>query len=309
MSQTRWQGFSAWQLENEALRVVIVPQLGGRIASIYDKRASYEWLAGPTRPVRPRTYGDTFTEHDLSGWDEMFPTINMCPAPHDDSVQLPDHGEVWALPWEIVARQVDSITLKVAGRALPYTLTRQATLQADGLHLSYTVENHGPEAMPFLWAAHPLFNADEDTRIQLPAAVKQVVNVAAHPSLGAADRLLDWPEASLNDGTKRDLRRIGAATLRDYRKVYTLPHQPMASAALQQQSIQRELRLDWDSRIAPYLGIWVDEGTHTRKSTIALEPASGYYDSLAFAIEQGRVAQVEAGQQAHWSLTLTLAAL
>ena len=30
----------------------------------------------------------------------------------------------------------------------------------------------------------------------------------------------------------------------------------------------------------PYLGLWIDEGCYNTVSTVALEPASGYFDSL-----------------------------
>jgi len=55
------------------------------------------------RPFKPVAYGAVFVDQDMSGWDEMFPTINACtyPAPSPYAgITLPDHGEVWVLPWE-----------------------------------------------------------------------------------------------------------------------------------------------------------------------------------------------------------------
>ena len=101
MNTGDWHGFTGYVLENNALRVVIVPALGAKIVSLVDKVAGHEWLAPPTNPVRARDYGDSFIAHDLAGWDEMFPTIVACPSPHDPAVMLPDHGEVWALAWEV----------------------------------------------------------------------------------------------------------------------------------------------------------------------------------------------------------------
>lgn len=296
-----WHGFDAWQMENDGVRVVIVPALGAKIVSLVDKAADHEWLAPPTNPVQARTYGDTFTDHDLAGWDEMFPTIVECPSPHDASVTLPDHGEVWALPWEVVEQSASAQTLRVRGVALNYTLTRTATLLDDGLRLDYTLENQTGQALPFLWAAHPLFNADQHTFIELPG-VERVVNVMDDPALGAIDTLLDWPAATLANGLRRSLNVVGPASNRDCRKFYAPPEQPLAAASLRQGDSGRGLYMRWDAAIAPYVGVWIDEGTYTRTTTAALEPGSGYYDSLALALRNQRVATVAAGEQVGWWL-------
>jgi galactose mutarotase-like enzyme len=306
MTTVQWQGFDAWQMENEQIRVVIVPALGAKIASLVDKTAGYEWLAPPTNPVRERRYADVFTDHDLAGWDEMFPTISMCPSPHNRAIELPDHGEVWALSWEVLSQSPQLIKLQVQGRALDYLLTRTASLLEDGFRLEYTLENLNGKPFPFLWAAHPLFNADSSTVIELPPEITRVINVAERPDLGGVDAPLSWPAAALANGGEKRLDRVGDASRKDSRKVYVPPEQPVDSACLYQESIGRRLCLRWDSGVAPYLGIWVDEGTYTRPSTAALEPASGYYDSLALAQQNQRAAIAPISGPVQWWLDVRL---
>jgi hypothetical protein len=132
--QTKWHDLSAWALESDALKVVIIPGLGAKIASLFDKRTGYEWLVGPMRSPKLVNYGASFTEQDMGGWDEMFPTINACryPAPGEYAgISLPDHGEVWALPWEVVSVDCTILNLSVEGEALPYRLTRRTSLNAN----------------------------------------------------------------------------------------------------------------------------------------------------------------------------------
>jgi galactose mutarotase-like enzyme len=301
MNTIDWHGFTGYVLENEHLHVVIVPALGAKIASLVDKAANHEWLAPPSHPVRAREYGDTFTDHDMAGWDEMFPTIVACPSPHDPSVTLPDHGEAWALAWDVLSAAENWLELQVQGRALPYQLTRITRFEDEQLKLLYELINLSQVAIPFLWAAHPLFNADEHTRIALPEEVTQVVNVADHPLWGAPDRLLDYP---LTAGIAQPLNRVGDPSRKDYRKYYVPPEQSVSSAALVQEDIGRRLHLSWDSAVAPYLGVWVDEGTYSRGTTVALEPASGYYDSLALAMHNRRVAVLPPGGRVSWRLTV-----
>ncbi|MFN8528865.1 MAG: hypothetical protein U0670_09665 [Anaerolineae bacterium] len=192
MTSFDWHGYPAWKFENQALSIVIVPALGAKIASLIDKSTGHEWMASPTRPIRPRQYGDDFAEHDLSGWDEMFPTIDGCPSPHDPALMLPDHGEVWALPWDISAQNEDSITLQVRGRALDYILTRKTTVKPTGVRLEYTATNHSGRDLPYLWAAHPLFNG-VNVRVGLPLSIRQVIAVD-HRYIPVLPTVLDWPQ-------------------------------------------------------------------------------------------------------------------
>ena len=113
-SPTTWHDIAALVLENETIRTVVVPTMGAKIVSLLDKRTGTEWLAGPgERPFRPSAYGATFDQQDMSGWDEMFPTITACPYPAPGAytgAPLPDHGEVWAVPWTTQRRTLAAKT-------------------------------------------------------------------------------------------------------------------------------------------------------------------------------------------------------
>ncbi len=58
-------------------------------------------------PAMPTSIGD----YDIGGFDECLPTISAClyPEPPFAGVMMPDHGEVWALPWkyEIQGEELD----------------------------------------------------------------------------------------------------------------------------------------------------------------------------------------------------------
>ncbi|MFZ4813925.1 MAG: hypothetical protein ACOYL5_05265 [Phototrophicaceae bacterium] len=306
MTLVDWHGYPAVQLENNQVQVVIVPELGAKIASLVDKTADHEWLAPPTHPVRPRVYGDPFTEHDLAGWDEMFPTIDPCPSPHDPAVMLPDHGEVWAQPWQGLDPK-DTLHLSVVGKALPYHLKRSAWLEGTTLVLSYHAENLSAAPMPYLWAAHPLAAVDAHTQIVLPDAVHEVIQVLDnHDIWGAAGTRYTWPNATTADGRVWDLRAVGEATLHDCRKFYIPPESSIDWAMLRQRDTGAFLRLSWDKNALPYLGIWIDEGTYSRFSTIALEPTNGYFDALDRAYTAGRCAVLPPHGSAYWELQLTV---
>lgn len=324
---TTWHGISAWALENVAARVVIVPEMGAKIVSLFDKRAGHEWLVGPMpgRAVRPVAYGAPFTEQDMAGWDEMFPTIAACAYPGSGphhGAPLPDHGEAWALPWEVSAAAEGALTLTLRGRALPYRLTRTAALgragsegphaarsaAADTLTLYYTLENFGDEPMPYMWAAHPQFLAGADCRVILPPEVTEVVNTAGpEAGWGPREGRFGWPEATAPDGSRMRLDEVGPAELGRSRKFFALPHVRPSWVEVRKAEAGCRLRLEWDPAETPYLGLWVDEGMINSEAVVAPEPTTGWYDDLALAWRKGEVTVVPPRGIRRWTLVVRLA--
>lgn len=309
---TEWHAQPAWALEDEAARVVIVPSLGAKIVSIYDKRLSFEWLVGPQRPLQPVIYGSSFVAQDMSGWDEMFPTINACDYPLPGEYAggfLPDHGEVWSLPWQVESQEAAGLVLRVDGVALPYCLRRRAALVSPGvLLLEYQLENTGIAPFAYLWAAHPQYVAGEHTAIVLPESATQVINVLPGEVWGAAGERYPWPHPRSKDGRLWELERIRSADNHDCRKFYLPPESPIPWAALVNQHLGCSLRMEWSPAELPYLGIWVDEGTYNPQAVVALEPSNGYYDSLDVAIRNRRVSIIEGGTRHAWSLVVRFGA-
>lgn len=310
---TTWHGLDAWTLENDGMKAVVVPQVGAKIVSLYDKRIGHEWLVPSWRALQPLTYGARFVDQDMSGWDEMFPTIDACDYP-DQGVylgrRLPDHGEVWALPWALMHHQDGEVTLAVSGAVLPYQLQRTASLQEQNvITLDYSLKNNGDAPFFYLWTAHPQFAVEADTLIQLPSNVTRVVNVLESSRWGAPDKIYAWPEAIALDGKTYRLDKIGPASRQEYRKFYLLPEHSVNWAALVNHRLGCSIRLDWSAEQLPYLGIWVDEGAFNPLATAALEPSNGYYDSLSRAFHNRRISKIQPGEIVHWSLRLSLLAV
>src|SRR5690349_486482 len=71
------QGFKAYQLTNELVRVAVVPELGARLISLKDLRTGREWLWHPTAELKlfRNELGHKFENSPLVGLDECLPTI------------------------------------------------------------------------------------------------------------------------------------------------------------------------------------------------------------------------------------------
>jgi galactose mutarotase-like enzyme len=283
-------------LRSDDLEVVVLPRRGAKIASLRHRALRREWLEQPAGDLdHPPAYGSAFADADMFGWDEMLPTIDASSYPDGEhrGVPLPDHGEVWALPWE-TRPAGETLVCSTGGRALPYRVTRTMRVQDARLQLEYELSATGTAPLWLLWAAHPQFAADtRSTRIVLPADVRQLLNV--WPSL--EPERVEWPSPELESTPGLP----GGAG----RKFYALPDAKIGSAGL----IDADgswLRLTWDPALVPYLGIWVDNGAYARHPVIALEPATGFYDDLARAVSNHRVPQVHPQRPLRWSLEVSL---
>src|SRR5512132_4164736 len=128
-----WQynGCRVLRLENELLRVDILPEIGGWIWSLYHKPEDREYLWHNPRikpaVVPPGTgYDDVFA----GGWDELFPSDSR--LEYEGEV-YPDHGEYWTTQFDWSVEQAgQSVTLYLRGEGpvTPTRMERWITLEA-----------------------------------------------------------------------------------------------------------------------------------------------------------------------------------
>ncbi|MEI7911343.1 MAG: hypothetical protein WCK77_17050 [Verrucomicrobiota bacterium] len=94
------QGFTVPVLQNAAVELAVVAELGAKVISLVNRTSGREWLWHPPGALalfrnRP---GDDFATSTITGWDECLPTIAPC---EHHGRALPDHGEVWSVPWQL----------------------------------------------------------------------------------------------------------------------------------------------------------------------------------------------------------------
>jgi hypothetical protein len=93
-----FRGLQALVLDNGLVRVVILPELGGKIWELRDLTTGRQFLwqnprIQPTKVQFAAGYDDQF----FGGWDELFP--NDVPEALRGE-EFPDHGETWTLAWQ-----------------------------------------------------------------------------------------------------------------------------------------------------------------------------------------------------------------
>lgn len=298
-----YRDIACMDLENESLLVKVIPSAGGKIQSIFDKRAQAEILYQTEREtfVRPY-YGMSFDESDLSGFDDMFPTILPCCYPEGtwQGTGLPDHGEVWSLPWAYSV-QGDALLLSCHGVKLPYLLKKTVTFsKPDAVSISYRAVNLSPFPLKFIWAAHPLVNIDETSEVLLPADVKEIFHTydgAGQPN--AFGRIGIWADEKGRYGT------IGNPQEERCGKFYALGKLKKGECAIYSVKTQRYVKFSFPIDQVPYLGFWFNwDGYAIRQKNMALEPCTGAPDAIDIANRYGWISEIPPDGAYEWSLEI-----
>ena len=161
-----WHGESAVRLTSPTISLIILPERGAKIASLRD-RDGYEWLARPApgnlTSAKP---GDRFATAEMCGWDEIASNIS--------AGMIPDHGEVWAIPWTVV--QADATMLETEAAGHNFRMLRRINLLHDGFTLDYRATSTAGSS-EFLWAAHPQFTAPVGTTINMPDRIRRMSGI------------------------------------------------------------------------------------------------------------------------------------
>jgi galactose mutarotase-like enzyme len=327
---TTTAGIAAAAKENVLIRagdcsLSILPKVGGKIASIQFR--GHELLQPPLAPLAERTRSMPFDASDASGWDECLPSVAACqvrlPAPNEPHSQpglaaVPDHGDLWRVPWTILDQAPDSVTLAGACFSLPLTLERKLRLAEidNGVRLSleYRLTNTGTLAVPWSWAAHPLLSAAFGDRIVLPESIHTLrLEGSGGNRLGVNGDEIQWPIAQQSDGSHTDLSAVAAPDSGIGDKLFAGPMHPAdAWCALERPSVGVRITVSFDADTTPYIGLWIcyggwPERPGPKQVCVALEPSTAPVDSLATPGPWNR--SLAPGASASWPMQVDLETL
>ncbi len=131
--------FDTWVLENEFLRVTLLPEYGGRILSMVYKPTGHEQLYQNPLGVPYQIDTNIFFFNWLMVYGGIFPTFPE-----------PEHGKTWFLPWdfEVVEQSADSITVSMSftdSEDYPF-VPRQYDGDATGLEVTFLITLEGGRA-------------------------------------------------------------------------------------------------------------------------------------------------------------------
>ena len=142
----------------------IRPERGGRITSLrLDGEELLDQGIGVDQPT-----ANGFVAGGAWGWDEMVPNVEATDT-------LPDHGEAWRAPWEVLHDHATTVVMRASGRLVPWELTRTIELR-DVVRVSYVYRNVGDAPHLAYWCAHPLFKYQDGMEMGMPPIAEGMSN-------------------------------------------------------------------------------------------------------------------------------------
>lgn len=269
----------AIQLENDYINVIVLPRLGGKIASYYHKAKSFEALYQNTSDQYGNPNIDSkFSEFTPSGFDDCFPTIEKGPGTYGDKlITYPDHGETWYSVFDYVINE-DYIELTFNGSVLPYNLVKRISIKDYKLKLSYEITNRGTHIIDNFYTLHALFNCEEDMIINFPTSTKEVINVGPYERLGDIGTIHRYPKTTSINGEDFYLNKIQPASSFKYEKYYDINQVTSGHCSYTYPSHSLSVNIDYDPVKLPYIGFYVSQNEFAYNC--AIEPSNGFYDSM-----------------------------
>lgn len=310
ISNSTYKDQPAVTLQSESMRAQFLPSIGGKMSSLTDTASGFDVLMHrPGDAYRMQPYAGVYVDGECSGLDDMFPTIEACHYERFPwrGTELPDHGEVWSLPWSHAVED-EQLRMTVHGVRLPYRLDKTVRFAgARTLRIDYTLSNLSPFPFDYMWVAHPILTMDEDSRLILPEGTKRIVSVfSSGGELGAHGDEFDWPIATLPNGQQRDLSRMAPKSTARAAKYWVKGPMTEGWCALTYPSRKLKLTLDFPIETVPYLGILPNEGVGDLYNMF-LEPATASFDRPDDALKRGQCPQIAGNSSVVWHLAISIA--
>jgi galactose mutarotase-like enzyme len=321
LESTRMNDWDAVVLANDAMELIVLPELGGKILSLTSRATGRNWLwQNPYLKLRrPPAEVSSYGPYDLGGWDEVFPTVDPCHVLNSawSARPLTDHGELWCRPWQILEAKCArdepaTLVMSVDGLDLPCYFERTLRLSAGSgvLTADYKLENRSDAPMPFIWAAHPLVAIEPGDSVHLPIGTRMTSTARLNMELAPERDSFTWPSATLADGKQIDLSQVPDANAGYAVKLFAENVQ-LGSVEVGHARSGERLRFKFDPAEISNVGIWMNFGAWSGANTspyfnVGIEPTSCSSDNLERAFLCGQASMLQPGETRRWRLSVQL---
>ncbi|MGJ8586266.1 MAG: hypothetical protein ACSHXD_19415 [Marinosulfonomonas sp.] len=265
-------------LENDTVKLVVMPSLGARVVELCDKRTGRNWLTTGS-DITKTLDATTFGGEQSIGWDECFPSIAQTPNPTPNR----DHGDLWGRGHEV---RCDKDSLTSVFTCSEYRFARDLILDKDCVTARYRVSRplSAKQPFPYLWSQHCLLGTHPGEKIMLDG-VK-----SPRPALPT--------EIS-------DLVVQGVSAKQAHKAYGEVEDKARISVSGSNGGIQ----FSWSAADIPWCGIWLDYGgwpTDAPIHQIAIEPTTAPFEDPQTAMKNGHGRQLEPGQTVEWAMQINV---
>jgi hypothetical protein len=271
-------GVEILTLENDCLRTEIVPASGGKILSVFNKLLNKEFLwCDENLQLNTQNPGDDFDTSFYGGIDELIPNDI---AETIDSIQYPDHGELWTTPlnYELGENKIYLFgNLRLSG--LQYRKDICLDENDPVIYLEYKIRNESGSVRNFSWKFHAALAIREGDKI-----VSDALNVSVIDTDYSRFKTLEefkWPVV---ENCNVSVVPPYSNTM-DFFRLYKIRHPEMHLESPHKNSL---FSIYYDRKVFPYQCYFASYGGFFNHYTLILEPSTSMPLSVPEAIKQGQ---------------------
>lgn len=275
-------------LENDRLRVVMLPELGGKITSMLLKEKNFELIPGirQGRTDIPRDQDD-FGPYAY-GLDDAFPSVDMEEIEIEGrSFHYPSHGEVWSHKMQVMQVAKKSVAMRFQSACFGYFYEKEIQLLENTLRFQYRIVNRRMERFPAIWTWHGLVRYEKDMMILPAKGNGGFRNVLENKVCGELTEPVckgkKWMAKYYVDGKVEE-----------------------GVCAICYPSHGVKYSLAYDKEKLPYLGIWINAGSLDGEYNCALEPSTGFYDAVSIASRENCLPVLKKEEELQFYLNIIL---
>lgn len=268
-------GWRAVVLENEQLRVVVLPDKGAEIHQLTDLRSGTDllfrapWGLPPPGAAPLEGSGeDEFMWGYAGGWQELLPNVNEACVYRGR--RIPFHGDVASQPWEheVLAAGGDAVAARFSTqcRQTPFRVERTLRLRAGEAELAIeeTVANDSSAAAHLVWGQHCVVGPpflEAGCRLELPARTVVTAPELWEPETARIEpgRRVPWPRAPLRAGGSVDLRAVPGPEAASHDDVYVTDLDG-GWLTVRNPRLDLTFRLEWDRDVFGWVVLWQPYG-------------------------------------------------
>lgn len=299
-------GLTSFVIENNLLRVTVLPQAGAKVWQIHYKPLQVDLLwnnpsIAPSAQTLHASYDDTWS----GGWDELFPNDEACRLM---SYSLPDHGELWTGAWKAETIQHPSgACLRLCFKTPVSNFYVEKTLllrpNRSVLEVSYELRNEGIERFPFLFKLHPAFVVSEEHRVDFPPML--VRREPEFPgTLADAPIAFAWPYVPMGDN-ELNLREVPGEKSGALHFFYgTDLNEGWCGVTDKRRRLAAAIR--FDPHVFSSCWLFATHGGWNGLNVAVLEPATGFPFKMQSMLDTGRARWLGPGESLKTSVLFSV---
>lgn len=316
------KGLDTVFLENDDLRVEVLPGKGGDVTEIRDKRTDVNVLLKVPHEWRPPTAGQVgapdpvaaFEDHYPGGWQSILPNGG---GPSSAGPALAQHGESTIIPWEATIREETdrvAVEMHTALTRYPFELERTVSIHSgeSRVNLREEATNTGEIPVEYSWLQHVALGepvVGPAARLDVPC--DRVLTDPAHDhenSRFPPGIEFDWPvweegDVNLQQFPEKDERVFDLVAFADLTE---------GAYSVTNPEIDLGVTVSFDESFYEYVWYWGAFGGHVdspffgRNYNVGLEPSTSIptIGGLDAAIENGTANVIEPGETVEAAVSL-----